>query len=214
MRLVFIFLLLVALVLIPFAIWGNTLEAIFSQNGAIDWMRQYGNWAWAVGIGLLIADLFLPIPGTVIMAGLGFIYGPILGGLVGSLGSFLSGSFAYILCRQVGEKAARWILGPKDFDRGQHIFKHNGGWIVAISRWLPVFPEVVACMAGLSRMPIHLFLIALACGSLPLGFTFAYIGSAGIENPTLALGLSAGLPVLLWLFAQYWLRRLASAKYP
>ena len=73
-----------------------------------------------------------------------------------------------------------------------------GGWVVALSRWLPVFPEVVACMAGLTRMPTRLFYLALACGSIPLGFTYAIIGNSGITHPALAIGLSAGLPPLIW----------------
>jgi uncharacterized membrane protein YdjX (TVP38/TMEM64 family) len=70
--------------------------------------------------------------------------------------------------------------------------------LVVISRWLPLFPEVIACMAGLVRMPARLFLLALACGSLPLGFVYVGIGATGIERPALALGLSAGFPPLLW----------------
>jgi uncharacterized membrane protein YdjX (TVP38/TMEM64 family) len=73
---------------------------------------------------------------------------------------------------------------------------------VALSRWLPVFPEVIACMAGLARMPLSTFLIALLCGSAPLGFAFASIGHAGVEHPVLALALSALAPPLLWLVVQ------------
>lgn len=208
MRLLLIFLFLATLVLIPFGIWGDTLTEMFSQQGSIDWMNQFGNWAWAAGILLLLADLFLPIPGTVVMSALGYLYGPIVGGLIASVGSFLSGGFAYGLCRLTGRNGAKWLLGEKDLLRGERIFSNVGGWIVAISRWLPVFPEVVSCMAGLSSMPIWPFLIALACGSLPLGFTFAYIGFAGIENPVLAIGLSAGLPPVLWLIGQFFMRKM------
>jgi hypothetical protein len=47
-------------------------------------------------------------------------------------------------------------------------------------------------------MPARLVLLALACGSLPLGFVYVGIGATGIERPALALGLSAGFPPLLW----------------
>jgi membrane protein DedA with SNARE-associated domain len=71
---------------------------------------------------------------------------------------------------------------------------------------LPVFPEVIACMAGLSRMPPLAFFAALACGSAPLGFVFAMIGHAGVDYPVLAIALSAGLPPLLWLGVQPYFR--------
>ncbi|RMG18218.1 MAG: DedA family protein [Bacteroidetes bacterium] len=210
MRLLLLALLLMVLVIVPFLIWGDTLNAMFEQEKAVAWMQAYGAYAWLAGMALLIADLFLPIPGTVVMAALGFIYGPWLGGLLSAAGAFLSGLLAYLLTRLMGERGARWLLGDKDFERGRQLFATAGGWVVAISRWLPVFPEVVACMAGISRMPAPTFLLAMACGTLPLGFTFAYIGYTGIQHPALAIALSAGLPPLLWLIAQYYLRKLAS----
>lgn len=199
MRLFWIFLGLAVLFLIPFLIWGDALEAMFSEDGAAVWLGRYGLWAWAVGIGLLMADLLLPVPGTVIMSALGFIYGPVVGGLVAATGSFLAGAFGYGLCRLLGRRAALRLLGEKDLARGEQLFSNVGGWLVVLSRWLPLFPEVIACMAGLTRMPAAKFLLALACGSVPLGFAFAAVGHAGLEHPTLAIVLSALLPPLLWL---------------
>jgi uncharacterized membrane protein YdjX (TVP38/TMEM64 family) len=198
MRLVWLFLGLALLVLIPFFIWGSALETAFSQTGAVAWLNEYGGWAWLAGILLLMSDLVLPIPGTVIMSALGYLYGTIAGGPLSALGSFLAGALAYLLCRSFGTGIARRILGERDFERGHRIFEHLGGWIVALSRWLPVLPEVTACMAGLTRMPAGLFFLALACGSLPVGFAFALIGHTGVDHPLLAIGLSALVPALLW----------------
>lgn len=200
MRLLGIFLILAALVVIPFAIWGDDFETLFSKEAAVEWLGRFGPWAWVAGIGLLVADLFLPIPGTAVIAALGFVYGTWIGGLLGAVGSMLAGLLAYGLCRSLGRRAAEWIAGRDDLEKGEKIFGGNaGGFIVALSRWLPVMPEVVACLAGMSRMPFGRFLAALACGSLPLGFAFAAIGSMGKAQPGLALLMSAVIPPLLWL---------------
>lgn len=198
MRLLLLFIVLASLVLISFFIWGDGLADLFTQEGSITWLHQYGDWAWAAAIGLLLGDLVLPVPGTLVMSALGYIYGFMIGGLIGAAGSFLSGSLGYWLCRFVGESAATRLLGQKDFERGRKLSGRIGGWIVALSRWLPVFPEVIACMAGLTRMSPVYFHAALACGSLPLGFTYAYIGHTGIDHPWLAIALSAGLPPFIW----------------
>lgn len=198
MRFILLFIALVAIVLIPFFIWGDTLMNFFSAEGSIDWLNSYGQWAWAIAIVLLMADLFLPLPATLIMAALGYIYGPLAGGLISAGGSFASGVLAYWLCRMLGDNTAIRLLGKKEYDRGKRISASVGGWVVAVSRWLPVFPEVVACMAGLTRMPVRYFYLALASGSIPLGFTYAIIGNSGQDYPALAFGLSAGLPPLLW----------------
>jgi uncharacterized membrane protein YdjX (TVP38/TMEM64 family) len=70
--------------------------------------------------------------------------------------------------------------------------------VVALSRCLPLLPEVAACMAGLTKMPAGRFFAALACGCLPIGFVFAWIGAAGQDSPGLALGLSVVIPAVLY----------------
>ena len=205
-RLFWIFVGLALLVLIPFLIWGEELERTFSQEGVVAWLADYGGWAWAAGMLLLASDLLLPIPATAVIAALGFVYGPLWGGLLGTAGSVLGGIVGYGLCRAFGRPLARRVLGENDLERGERLFVRAGGWLVVLSRWLPVLPEVIACMAGLSRMPLRTFLIALLCGSAPLGFVFAAIGDAGVEHPVLAITLSALVPPFLWLIAGPYVR--------
>jgi uncharacterized membrane protein YdjX (TVP38/TMEM64 family) len=198
MRLFLLFIGLAAIVLVIFFIWGDPLLTTFSQEGSIAWLNEYGGWAWAAAIVLLMGDILLPLPATLIMSALGYIYGTLAGGLISIVGSFLAGSAGYWLCYLMGEKAAIRLLGQKDYVRGKKLSDKLGGWVVALSRWLPVFPEVIACMAGLTRMPPRNFHLALLCGSLPLGFMYAFVGAAGIEQPVLAIVLSACLPPLIW----------------
>src|SRR5688572_4948220 len=198
MRLLVVFLGLAALVLISFFIWGDSLMEIFSQAGTIAWLEGTGKWAWLLAVVLLMGDLLLPLPATLIMAAIGYIYGPIAGGLISAGGSFLAGSLGYWLCRLLGERTARRVLGEKDYALGKKLSGNVGGWVVVLSRWLPVFPEVIACMAGLTRMPAAYFHGALLCASVPLGFTYAFIGHTGTEHPALSIGLSAVVPALIW----------------
>jgi uncharacterized membrane protein YdjX (TVP38/TMEM64 family) len=198
MRLLILFICLAAIVLVIFFIWGDPLLATFSQEGSVAWLNEYGGWAWAAAIVLLMGDILLPLPATLIMSALGYLYCTLGGGFISATGSFLAGSAGYWICYIMGERAALKILGPKDYERGKRISHSVGGWVVALSRWLPVFPEVIACMAGLTRMRPSIFHLALLCGSLPLGFTYAYIGATGIEYPWLAVALSAGLPPMIW----------------
>ena len=85
--------------------------------------------------------------------------------------------------------------------------RREAGWLVALSRCMPVLPEAVACLAGIARMKWRVFLPALACGSVPLGFTFAAIGHLGQNEPAWALALSLGVPVVLWVVAARVMRR-------
>lgn len=211
MRLLALFLALAAAVLVPFLLWGDRFDAILAEGSGADWLRRFGPWAWLAGIALLVGDLVLPIPSTAIISALGFIYGPWIGGLIGATGSILAGLTAYGACRALGHRAAVAIAGEKGLRDGEKLFARSGGWLVAVSRWLPLLPEVVACMAGLARMPFGGFATALACGSVPLGFAFAAVGAAGVERPALTLAVSALAPPLLWWTASRLLRRLHDA---
>ena len=212
MRLLLIFLVLAGIVLVTFFIWGESLMVMFSHEGTVSWLRQYGGWAWLFAILLLMADLLLPLPATLIMSALGYIYGPIAGGLISALGSFLAGSLGYWLCRLMGEKTAMVLLGRNDYIKGKNLSGGVGAWVVVLSRWLPVFTEVIACMAGLTRMPVLYFHGALLCGSLPLGFVYAFVGSAGVDFPIMAIALSATLPPLIWWMIRPIVKARMSAK--
>jgi len=189
---------LVLFVAAPFFLFGDRFEQLFAGKGALSLLRDHGAFAWTVAIGLLIADLAFPIPTTAVMAALGMIYGPVLGGAVAAAGSGISGLVGYGLCRYLGRPFALWLSGRQGLDAGERIFKGAGGWVVAMSRWVPVLSEVVACIAGLSRMSFPVFFVALMCGSIPLGFVFAAIGHLGGGHPVMTLVLSAVLPFLLW----------------
>ncbi|MEM9015641.1 MAG: VTT domain-containing protein [Verrucomicrobiota bacterium] len=203
-RLLFIFLILAALVIIPFLIWGDWFEEAMTLEQTVAWLDGTGGWAWAAGIGLLLIDLFLPVLGTVVMSALGLIYGWFFGGLLASFGSIAAGILAYGLSRKLGRRVAIWLAGEKGLAEGERLFEGvSGGWLVALSRWMPVLPEVIACLAGLSKMPFRRYLAALMAGSIPMGFVFAWIGEQGNEEPAIAFWLSAGLPPLIWATFQW-----------
>lgn len=207
-RLLLLFLVLAALVLVPFAVWGGRFEAAMSPEKLVAAFRGSREWAWLAGLVLLVVDLFLPVLGTAVMSALGLVYGWFLGGLISSAGSVGAGLLAYGLCFRLGRRAARLLAGEEGLAEGERLFRGElGGWIVALSRWLPVLPEVVACLAGISRMPLRRFFPALCAGSVPMGFVFAWIGHRGEERPVLALVLSAIVPPLIWLLVRLLYRR-------
>lgn len=206
MRFLWVSLGLAVVLMIPFLLWDDAFSRLFSQGAMIEWLQANRAFGWLAGILLLVADLLLPIPGTVVMSALGFVYGPVFGGFVSACGSFLSGLLAYGLCRGWGHGVARKLTGATDLKKGERLFAKSGGWIVALSRCLPLLPEVISCLAGVARMPLRKFLVALGCGSVPVGFVFASIGAMGKESPGWALGLSLMIPVVLWLIASRILR--------
>lgn len=198
-RLWLIPLLLLAAIIGPFLIWGEAFESLLSPQAVRGLLDRHRQFAWLIGIVLLVADLFLPIPGTIVMSALGWLYGPLAGGFVASTGLFLSAQLAYRLSARFGRPIALRLADEAGLDAATGWFSRAGGACVALSRCLPVLSEAIACLAGLSRFPQRDFLVATVLGTLPAGFVFAWIGHLGHQDSAAATALSAVVPILLWL---------------
>ena len=207
LRYTLLFIAVCLLVALPFVFWGEQFEKLFSPERTAQMLQDWGWTGWLFAVGLLLADIVLPIPATGVMAALGIVYGPVVGGLVGSLGSVLAGLTGYWLCRLFGRGAAVFIAGEGSMARSDNFFAKWGGFAVVVSRWVPILPEAVSCLAGLSRMPNLRFTVALICGSVPVAFTFAVLGHLGREHPTLTLAVSIAGPILLWLLVRPLVKR-------
>ena len=176
-------------------------------NDAMLSLREYGSWAWALGIALIWADLVLPIPQTAVIAALGIIYGTLLGGLLGSLGLITGGLLGYLLMLTSARRFVQRFVGPRSLHRMESLFNHGGAWAIVLTRSLPYsVPEAMVFLAGLAGMPLGNFTAALAVGSVPTAFAFAAIGAGWADRPILALVASYVLPILLLPIALHLMR--------
>ena len=170
-----------------------------------DWLDSLGAWSWILGIGLMVADIVLPIPNTAIITVMGQSYGPLLGGVIGIVGSFSAGVIAYGMTRMLGRGFAEWLLGD-ELVSAERFFNNSGSFAVACSRWLPLLPEAISCMAGLARMPFGTYCIALLCGCVPMSFAYAALAAVS-DNEFIPLLISIILPIPIWWIAGRMLHR-------
>ena len=185
---------------------GDTLDERFGGADGVRHLAAYGHWTWLLAIALIVSDLVLPVPGTAVITGLGMIYGPWLGGAIGSVGSVLAGLTAYGGSRWLGGRFATWLVGNDDLRRLARFFVRHGPLAIALSRWLPILPEALCCLAGISRMSFGVFVAALVIGGVPMSFLFAWLGRWFEAQPVAGLVVSGCIPLLLWPPIQYFLR--------
>jgi uncharacterized membrane protein YdjX (TVP38/TMEM64 family) len=184
-----------------------TIPTVQEANDAVLALRKHGNWAWAVGIALIWADLVLPIPQTAVIAALGIIYGTLLGGLLSSLALVTSGLLGYGLMLTSARRFVQRFVGSRSLDRMERFFDQGGAWTIVLSRSLPYsVPEAVVFLAGLSGMPLKKYTAALTVGSVPTAFVFAAIGDGWADQPILVFVVSYLIPVLLLPVALYLMR--------
>jgi uncharacterized membrane protein YdjX (TVP38/TMEM64 family) len=185
-----------------------TIPTAEETSAAVLLLRDYRGWAWALGIGLIWADLVLPIPQTAVIAALGIVYGTLVGGLLGSFGLITGGLLGYGLMRTTARRFAQRLAGPRSLHKMEELFDRGGAWAIILTRSLPYsVPEAMVFLAGLAGMPLRTFTAALTVGSIPTSFAFAAIGAGWADQPILALGASYALPILLLPAALYLMRR-------
>ena len=187
-----------AVSLASFALWGDWFEAQLKQDEMQKWISEAQSYAWIIAIALLVGDLILPIPATPIMAALGIVYGPLLGGLIAAAGSTLAALCGYGIARWAGKNLLRRIASEDELARFHHFYDNWGGATIILSRSLPVLPEIMSVLAGLAKMHIGRFLVAVLLGAVPTGIFMAWVGHAARESTATALVAVTIAPVLLW----------------
>jgi membrane protein DedA with SNARE-associated domain len=143
------------------------------------------------GYALIFIVVFLnnvgaPLPGETLLLGAGFVLGraesslwqPIL---ASTLACFLGGVCAFWLGRHLGHsriEALHWLhLTPKRREWPERIFKRYGAKVVFITRFIALFPPVVAnLLAGTTTMPWGPFLFFDLMGSAAYAITYILVG--------------------------------------
>ena len=184
---IFTAVLVLAMLLLYFV--GQALQLPFLVEDTSFLLRQEKWFAGLAGVGLLVVDVFAPVPSSIIMVANGILFGPVLGALfsvVGGFGAALVGYWIGLRGELVGK---RW-LGEESLVRTNSFFQNYGMMAVVVSRPIPILAEAVSIIAGISRMPAQKFFPAVLLGLLPTSCIYAVVGAY-------ALNLQSGLYALL-----------------
>lgn len=167
------------------------------------WMTSAGPAGAAVVIGLLAADIFIPVPSSVIMILSGAAFGVWKGAALALVGSIAGEWLGFELARRYGASwAARFIGDERDVARLNAMIARHGAAAVVATRPLPVVMETMSLVAGLSAMQRVTFLIASLIGTVPIAVVYAYAGarsaSTGSLIPAIVILLAVGGTGMIW----------------
>ncbi|MCW9707865.1 TVP38/TMEM64 family protein [Fodinibius salsisoli] len=155
----------------------------------------------SVVILLLFCDLFIAVPTLTITILSGYFLGFPLGAITAITGMTLAGFAGYALSRKYGDSVFKFLI--KDTDRRAEAvstFESYGFAMILMSRAVPIFPEVSACLAGMTKMKFSRFLGAWLLSSVPYASIASYAGSvSSIDNPMPAIYAAISLSAVLWI---------------
>jgi len=175
----------VAVPLVPFLLFGTRLDTIVAG-----WLepRPAPAALAALEIGVLAADLVLPVPSSMV-ATLG---GAELGVLTGTVCAFVGLSVGSLAGWWAGRAAGSRALRRVDTSDRRELERHQrrlGPLLVVLTRPLPLVAEAAALLAGGSGMPLRDFLPAAASGNLAIALVWSAAGACGRSADSLPLAL-------------------------
>ena len=153
-----------------------------------------------LGIGLLAADVILPVPSSVVMVANGALFGVIGGTLLSVGGSTGAALIGFSIGRRGGPLMAR-LVPPKEHARADHLLSRWGGLAMVVTRPVPLLAETVAIMAGTSPLGWRQAALASFVGSLPPALLYALTGAttAALTSGVLMFGLVLLIAGIFWL---------------
>lgn len=132
--------------------------------------------AAALGVALLVGDVFLPVPSSVLMTAHGALFGVMVGSALSLVGSLGAAALAFGLGRLGAPLLDRW-LAPEERRRGDALLGRWGGLAILLTRPVPIAAETVAVIAGASSLGWGRLLAMSSLGSLPFALLYAALGA-------------------------------------
>lgn len=151
------------------------------EPAVANWLAQPGASGAFLIIALLAADVFLPVPSSIIMVLSGAAFGVLWGAVFALVGSIAGEWLGFELVRKYGRQASRRIANDEDIDRVNYFFERYGALAVIVTRPLPIVMETMSLVAGLSQMRREVFLAASFVGTTPIVLVYAYAGAVSRE---------------------------------
>ena len=164
------------------------------------WMGHGGVLAAVLGVSLLIADVLLPVPSSLVMVAHGALFGVVMGTFLSLLGSVGAALFGFAIGRRGGKLLAR-VVPPEERARADRMLARWGTLAVVVTRPVPILAETVAIMAGASPLGWGRTALAALIGSLPPALLYALTGAtvANFQSTSLMFG------VVLLVTGSFWL---------
>lgn len=150
---------------------GQTLAAL---RAALD---RWGRLAPVIYVAAVVVEVLVaPIPGTLLYAPGGALFGGLMGGTLSLIGNTLGAAIACGVGSAIGESAlARRLEGTKAASYKEAI-KQRGVWVVLLLRINPLTSsDVVSYMAGAVGVPIWRVALGTFIGMAPLCYAQAYL---------------------------------------
>lgn len=154
-------------------------------------------------VALLGADIFLPVPSSILSTTAGGLFGFGLGATLSFIGMTLGCVIGYLVARCLGAKRVEAFIGKEAMERIHRTNLRYGDGSLLYFRGVPVLAEASVLFAGMSSVPFPRFLMLTSLANLALSLLYAAIGQAFLpKNWFIPLFLIVvSLPIVIRVFS-------------
>ena len=154
-----------------------------NRERLVAWIHSLGAWGFAGFILLQIVQVVAaPIPGEATGVLGGFLYGPVVGVALSTVGLTLGSFLAFSLSRFFGRPLTERFVDAKTMERFDYLLHHKGAFLVFLLFLIPGFPKDYLCyILGLGHLTTMEFLAIATTGRL-LGTTLLTLGGTFLRN--------------------------------
>jgi uncharacterized membrane protein YdjX (TVP38/TMEM64 family) len=171
---------------------GGIISVLLSSSesaaGKVTALREFfggfGPAAPAAYVVVVVLEVVIaPLPGAILYAPGGIIFGGFLGGLLSLVGNVIGAGLACQIMRTfLGLRAQRYFV-ESGLRRYEERISSRGAWVIFLLRLNPLTSsDLVSYAAGLTRLPVWKLMLATLAGMAPLCFAQAYFADGVLAS--------------------------------
>lgn len=167
-------------------------------------LERGGIGAAVLGVGLLIVDVLLPVPSSLVMTAQGALFGVVVGTLLSMIGSVGAAMVGYLIGRKSTGLLAKFV-SPEEQAQSGKLITRWGLLALIVTRPVPVLAETTAIMAGTSSLSWRQVLFGVTIGALPASLIYAIAGAyaTSVASGILVFVLVIMLAGVFWLIGWF-----------
>jgi uncharacterized membrane protein YdjX (TVP38/TMEM64 family) len=181
-----------ALILFPFVLfdegmnaWAEQLTRPSLRSGTV-----------AGGVILLLAlDVLLPVPSSAVSTAAGASLGFLGGLLVSAAGMTIGTLFGYVLGRTCGLPLVRRAIPDREIVDVSLRFRRGAAWALAAMRPVPVLAEASALIAGVSAVPLRIYIPVTTLANVGISAVYSAAGASAFNSGSFLLAFAAAIAI-------------------
>ena len=166
--------------------YGRFASLTSSVEGFRTWIGGLGVWAPVIFFLVQIAQVIVaPIPGNLTTLAGGTLFGPVGGSILNATAMLTGSLLAFALARLLGRRFVIRMVGEQRYSRYSSRFTGRFSLGLFLLFLLPFSPGDALCfLAGLSPLPLRIYLALLLLGRLPGTIVGTLVGAGVLAFTT------------------------------